>query len=66
MNANACHKLCTRMLQPICARLIGSVDAEKQSFQNVCLMENYNCDNPSRMLEKVADGECVLGPVKFQ
>lgn len=54
------------MLQPICAKLIGTIDANKQSFQNDCLMENYNCDNPTKMLEKLSDGECALGPVKFQ
>lgn len=64
------------MFQPICAKRVGTVDAEKQTFENPCLLDNYNCDRLIK-LEKLSDGECTasaaafassittLGPVKF-
>lgn len=61
-----CIKPCSKIFQPICGKIIGGAESEKQTFENACLMENWNCENASRPYEKISDGECSkLGPVKF-
>lgn len=63
--AAACIKPCTKMVLTICAKLVGS-ENDKQTFENQCLMDNWNCENPGKRYEKIADGECNRpGPVKF-
>ncbi|CRL08194.1 CLUMA_CG021161, isoform A [Clunio marinus] len=56
---SCCMKPCPKILQPICGRIVGSTLPDgTQSFENLCLMENYNCENPSKQYEKIGNGEC--------
>jgi Kazal-type serine protease inhibitor domain len=69
VSIEACMKPCPKLFSPICGR--RSTDNMMQTFENECLLENLNCENPSQRFEKTANGECVmggsstLGPVKF-
>lgn len=61
-------KPCSKLYSPICGRRL--TDNVMQTFENGCLLDNYNCENASQRFEKSSDGECVtanttLGPVRF-
>lgn len=65
---DSCVKPCPKMLATICAKLVSN-ENQKQTFENSCLMENWNCQNPKEQYSKESDGECKAGggsgPVKF-
>lgn len=66
---DSCVKPCPKMLALICAKLTTN-EVQKQTFENSCLMENWNCQNPNQQYTKDYDGECKTGaggspPVKF-
>jgi hypothetical protein len=42
-------KPCVKILQKICAKQRTSED--RQTFENICVMENYNCENRLRQYE---------------
>jgi hypothetical protein len=44
-------KPCVKILQKICAKQRTSED--RQTFENICVMENYNCENRLRQYEVV-------------
>ncbi|XP_065087356.1 turripeptide Pal9.2-like [Ochlerotatus camptorhynchus] len=54
-----CTKACSFDYTPVCA---GAKDSKDKpiSFGNVCVMENYNCDN-KKSLAVLSQGECPGG-----
>lgn len=65
---DSCVKPCPKIFALICAKLTTN-ENQKQTFENSCLMENWNCQNPKQQYMYDYDGECKTaggsGPVKF-
>ncbi|KAG4072906.1 hypothetical protein HA402_006586 [Bradysia odoriphaga] len=52
-----CNTVCTFIAAPLCASPDGS-EGEPKTFDNECLLDVYNCQNPNAKYKKTSDGAC--------
>ncbi|KAJ6645962.1 Vasotab [Pseudolycoriella hygida] len=52
-----CQSICTMHYDPVCA---GGAGESPKSFGNICVMQNYNCEN-NKNLAVISQGECPNG-----
>ncbi|XP_037026891.1 uncharacterized protein LOC119067825 isoform X8 [Bradysia coprophila] len=52
-----CNTVCTLIAAPLCASPDGC-EGEPKTFDNECLLDVYNCQNPTAKYKKTSDGAC--------
>ncbi|KAG0290850.1 hypothetical protein BGZ96_005716 [Linnemannia gamsii] len=55
-----CDFMCLMVDDPVCA---ASKDGTSQTFSNACLLDVYNCQNPTSTFKLVDNGACPVAPV---
>ncbi|KAF9101228.1 hypothetical protein BGX29_005864 [Mortierella sp. GBA35] len=54
-DAPVCNKACNKLYAPVCAKLQSG---ETKTFGNKCMMNVFNCENPTEKVELVANTAC--------